>query len=167
MTLRFISLVGENFKRLHAARVFPTGPVTKIVGQNGAGKSSVLDAIEAVLGGAGAARRCRSATARRKPKCSSTWVTFQVRRVWNAKGTHLDVLLVMKRLDAPQPILDKLWGHLSFDPLKFARMKPAEQRKLLATVAGVDLASSREAHGKRYSTSGRTLTGRWRRARAG
>ena len=43
------------------------------------------------------------------------------------------------RYPSPQALLDKLVGALTFDPLAFARAKPAEQRTTLAGVVGLDL----------------------------
>lgn len=42
------------------------------------------------------------------------------------------------RFPSPQAMLDQLVGGLSFDPLAFARMKPAEQRGVLREIVGLD-----------------------------
>lgn len=43
------------------------------------------------------------------------------------------------RYPSPQAMLDSMLGSLSFDPLEFAKMKPKEQREILAKIAGLDL----------------------------
>ncbi len=49
--LKIVSLEVDNVKRLHAVHIKPDGGMVIIGGKNGAGKSSVLDAIEMALGG--------------------------------------------------------------------------------------------------------------------
>ncbi len=48
---KIISLQAENFKKLKAVNITPTGSTVLLTGKNGAGKSSVLDAIMAALCG--------------------------------------------------------------------------------------------------------------------
>ncbi len=43
--MQIISLQAENIKRLTAVEIKPDGALVQITGRNGAGKSSVLDAI--------------------------------------------------------------------------------------------------------------------------
>ena len=52
--MRIIRLQAEGFKRLVAVDITPEGDLVEIRGNNGNGKSSVLDAIFAALGGAAA-----------------------------------------------------------------------------------------------------------------
>ena len=49
--MKILKLTAENFKKLSAVEITPDGNVVVISGKNGAGKSSVLDAIEAALCG--------------------------------------------------------------------------------------------------------------------
>ena len=49
--MRIISLQAENLKRLVAVNIQPDGNVVEITGKNGAGKTSVLDAIYWALAG--------------------------------------------------------------------------------------------------------------------
>ena len=53
--MRVLSLVAENFKRLHAVELTLEAGVFVIAGRNAQGKSSILDAFWAALGGADAA----------------------------------------------------------------------------------------------------------------
>jgi predicted ATP-binding protein involved in virulence len=49
--MRIISLQAQNFKALRAVEITPTGAVVPIIGDNGQGKSSVLDSIYCALAG--------------------------------------------------------------------------------------------------------------------
>ena len=49
--MRILRLEAENFKKLVAIDITPTGDIIHITGKNGAGKSSVLDCIVALLCG--------------------------------------------------------------------------------------------------------------------
>ncbi len=48
---KIVKLTAENFKRLVAVEIEPTGRIVPITGRNGEGKTSVLDAITAALVG--------------------------------------------------------------------------------------------------------------------
>ena len=52
MSLKVVSLVAENFKRLKAVTIKPESDIVVIEGQNEQGKSSVIDAIWWAVGGA-------------------------------------------------------------------------------------------------------------------
>ena len=49
--MKIVSLEAENYKRLKAVEITPDGNMVVIGGRNAQGKSSVLDAIWAALGG--------------------------------------------------------------------------------------------------------------------
>ena len=49
--MKIISLEAENYKRLKAIEITPDGNTVVIAGRNAQGKTSVLDAIWAALGG--------------------------------------------------------------------------------------------------------------------
>jgi hypothetical protein len=142
--MKILELKAENFKRLRAVeiKVDPASALVIVSGRNGAGKSSVLDAIEAALGGKdhGPAEPVRRGAdgARVVVRTEKHVVT----RHWSAEGkTYLTVESPEGlRYPSPQKMLDELVGPLSFDPLAFLRMPPKEQGDLLRRVAGLDLA---------------------------
>ncbi|AMV24552.1 chromosome segregation protein [Gemmata sp. SH-PL17] len=144
--MRLIELRAENFKKLVAVRVAPTGPVTPITGKNGAGKTSVLDAIAAALGGGTQAPEMPIRAGQDRAAVEVDLGDIVVKRRWTAKGSSLEVLakdgLSYK---SPQAVLDKFVGELMFDPLAFGRMKPGEQAGTIARVAGIDLESHQAA----------------------
>ena len=49
--MKIVKLAAENIKKLVAVEITPTGDVIRVTGKNGAGKTSVLDAIWWALGG--------------------------------------------------------------------------------------------------------------------
>lgn len=131
--LRIVQLKAENVKKLTAVSITPKGNLVEITGRNGAGKTSVLDAIWWAVAGTGNVQAepirkgqtkahirldmgevivTRSFTKREDGSTGSTIV------VENADGA---------RHTSPQKMLDGWLGKLTLDPLEFARMKPREQ----------------------------------------
>lgn len=139
--VRVIQLKAENFRRLKAVRIRPkeTG-VTRVYGKNGAGKSSVLDAIAAALGGKPNEPDAPIKKGSKKAEVVVDLDTLVVYRKWESGKTVLEVRNKEGAVfGSPQAVLDRLLGDLTFDPLQFARAKPAEQATTLAQAAGVDL----------------------------
>jgi DNA repair ATPase RecN len=142
--MKIVELRAERFKRLSAVEISPAGDVVIISGKNGAGKSSVLDAIWLALGGAPAAKD--SGTTRPvKDGEVDAFVRLDlgeitVTRKWTADGgSSLTVEGAKgKKFSSPQTLLDSLVGSLSFDPLAFSRMSPKDQRKALTEAVKLD-----------------------------
>lgn len=91
----------------------PSGAVV-IKGENGAGKSSVLDSIAYALGGE---KLCPPQVIRKGARSATVRVDvgdLVVTRKWTAGGSRLEV--VGTKYQSPQAILDRLVGSLSFDP---------------------------------------------------
>jgi len=67
-----------------------------------------------------------------------------VRRTFTASGGGQLVVSNREgaRFQSPQSMLDALVGRLSFDPLAFAREKPARQAEILRELVGLDLRCS-------------------------
>jgi energy-coupling factor transporter ATP-binding protein EcfA2 len=136
-----VELRGENFKRLKTVRIRPTGePLVVIGGENGAGKSSVLDLIWATLGGKDA---CPDQPIRKGAKSGWSEVEFGgfvARRTYTPSGG--EVALTAKDTGAkfpkPQAALDALVGPISFDPLVFAR-EEGRRLAMLQSILGIDL----------------------------
>ncbi len=137
--MRIIALQSENVKRLRAVSIKPDGSMVVIKGQNGAGKSSVLDSIAYALGGE---KLCPPEVIRRGQESAEVTLDlgdFIVTRRWTAGGSTLAVKSREgARYPSPQTILDKLVGKLSFDPLAFTRAKPVDQVETLRKLVGLD-----------------------------
>jgi ABC-type cobalamin/Fe3+-siderophores transport system ATPase subunit len=158
--MQVIELKAENFKRLRAIRLQLPGGVTKIVGRNGQGKTSALDAIAAALGGAA---QTDDMPVRRGTDWAEVLLDLgdiKVRRRWTAAGeSKLEVTTAEgARYPSPQSVLDNLVGTLCFDPLLFTRLKPSEQAGTLAKVVGLDLAGFQAKRGALFHE--RTLVNR-------
>jgi hypothetical protein len=136
-------LVAENIKRLRAVRITPDSLVIPIAGGNGAGKTSVLDAMVWALGGKSVAdpEPIRRGEDQAVIRLSFGEVVVERTFVRDEEGVTTSALKVMSasgaRLASPQRILDELLGSsaIMFDPLAFDRMKPADQVLELQKVA--------------------------------
>lgn len=148
---RIVSLTAQNFKRLRAVRINPTGNVVQITGANGQGKTSVLDAIFAALGGGKAVPATAVRRGAKTGKVVLDLGDMIVSRGFTAAGgTSLQVEAPPGSvLNSPQRVLDELAAKFTFDPLGFLRQKPAEQLETLRSVVtlevDVDLLDGRNA----------------------
>ena len=137
---RIVGLVAENFKRISAVRLKPGPGLNVVAGRNAQGKSSVLDAIAAALGGKSATPPIPIREGRTRAQVVVDLGDLVVERVWTGNGR---TALVVRGTNgepvrSPQAILDSLVGRLTFDPLEFVRSKPAEQASILRELAGLD-----------------------------
>lgn len=159
--MNVVSLTAENFKRLRAVRIEPDGPSVTVTGRNGQGKSSVLDAIQAALGGKDAV----PAEPIRKGANSARIIletdTLTVTRKFSGKGgTSIEVTSKAGlKYPSPQAVLDALTDSIGFDPLEFSQMKDREQAQALRELTGIDTdtidASRKEAYEERTAVNRR------------
>ncbi len=161
--MKILQLRAENVKRLGVVEITPDGNVVVIGGQNGAGKSSVLDSIWYALGGKAAAPsdpiRHGKETAEVAVTIGNGETTLHVTRKWTEKGSTLKVKTNEGApLGSPQSVLDALYGTLTFDPLRFAHMKGADQVNALKELTGLDLEENEAKRATAYAT--RTEVGR-------
>lgn len=145
--MQIVSLVAENVKRLTAVSIRPDGNLVQITGKNGQGKTSVLDSIWLALDYSEAHKdnpqpiRKGADSARIKLDLGEVIVTRTF-----ARGADGNVTTSLKVTNAegaaypsPQKMIDDLIGSLSFDPLEFNNLKPAEQFDLLGRVFAPDI----------------------------
>lgn len=141
MTITELSI--ENVKRLQAIRICPTtGKPVVITGDNGQGKSSILDSIELALTNVGLEDPIRHGAKRAtvKLKMSGEDRTILVERVIRGGSQELKVTAEDgKPISSPQAFLNGLIGSIAFDPLEFVRMKPRDQADTLRRLVGVDV----------------------------
>jgi hypothetical protein len=151
---KIIKLLSENVKRLRAVELEPDPEANVVIvrGMNGEGKTSLLDSIEYLLGGARRhpPRVIRDGESHARV-VAETEELIITRRWWSADAvdnpergrltTELEVKskATGKMEKAPQAVLDKLWSALSFDPLAFIQMESAKQVETLRKLAGLDL----------------------------
>jgi energy-coupling factor transporter ATP-binding protein EcfA2 len=130
---RIIKLEATNFKRLRAVEITPAGDLVVISGRNGQGKTSVLDAITAALGGTSTKALPRPI---REGETSAEIVLetddLTITRRFTPSGSTLTV--VGKdglKIPKGQAKLDALLGRLSLDPLAFTQLDDKAQLKTL------------------------------------
>lgn len=150
--LRIKRLAMQNFKRIVAVDVTPEEDVVVVSGENGAGKSTVFDAIAALFGGA---REIDAEPLRRgtdsgfiKGAIGGEEVELVVTRDFKRgkdKKVKTEVTVTTAKgftpPGGPQVVLDALYGALAFDAMAFDRMKERDQLAELLRVfpIGVNL----------------------------
>lgn len=144
--MHIIELNVENVLRLKAVSIRPDGSLVQITGRNDQGKSSVLNsiwlALKHVMVDAPTPLRdgCERGHIRLKLG-EADEVLLVVERVYTKSGTILMVEdpSTKARFKSPQAMLDALIGDLCFDPLEFARMRPADQLDRLRAMVKLDV----------------------------
>ena len=128
--------------RVSVVEITPTGAVVTLGGKNGAGKSSVLNAIELALAGL---RDAPPVPVRRGAERGEVIVDLGdivVERSFTASGSDLVVRAKDgARYPKPQAMLDALFERMAFDPLAFARLDPRAQAEQLRRIVGLDLSA--------------------------
>jgi len=150
----------ENVKRVRVVEITPEGNLVIIGGENGEGKTSVLDSIMYALAGKGKLCELPLRKGEKKGRVQVELDELVVTRTFTDSGGGT---LTVKGKDgraypSPQAMLDDLVGSLSFDPLEFMRQKPADQLNTLRELVGLDL-SDLEAKDKKLRED-RTIIGR-------
>jgi hypothetical protein len=142
--LRIVKFYAENVKRLKLVDITPGKYVTRITGGNGAGKSSVLDAIEWALTGA---RNVPSTPVRKglgkaviRLDLGEIVVTRKLIEGSTKRAGYLAVEDKNgKAWKDPGEMLAALMGAISFDPLGFTRMSARQQFDQLTHIAAPDV----------------------------
>jgi predicted ATP-dependent endonuclease of OLD family len=144
--MKIVALKVENFKRLKAVEVRPAGNTVVVSGANEQGKTSLLDSIWWVIGGAEMVKSTGTKQPIRKGEKKAT-VTLDLgdliaTRIATESGDRLVVETKggdVKR--SPQAVLDALVSKVAFDPLSFANMDDRNQKEALMKLVniGVDL----------------------------
>ena len=130
---RIIRLQADNFKRLKAVEISPDGNLVVIAGRNGQGKSSVLDAITAALGGSSTKALPRPIRdGEDKAQIVLETEDLIVTRTFSGTTSKLTVKGRDGALHTKgQAKLDGLLGRLSLDPLAFTQLSEKDQLKTL------------------------------------
>lgn len=155
--MRIISFRAENVKRLTAVSITPDGSIVEITGENGAGKTSVLDSIWMALRGREAIPDMPIRKGAETAFIELDLGRFKVTRKFKSKEGKPTTSLIVETEDGikasePQKILDAIYGELTFDPLDFTRQKPKEQFDTLKQfVPGVDFAAIARANEEDFS----------------
>lgn len=141
---RIVRLESENVKRISAVEITPQGQLVVIGGNNGAGKSSVIDSIEWALGGKSHVEDMPIRRGEQKAHTIVETPDYIVKRTYVAQedggfNSYLTVTTAAGgKVTNPQGVLDALIGDLSFDPLAFVGLPTKDQRTSLVKMAGLD-----------------------------
>lgn len=130
-------IIIRNILGLQHLEILP-GKLTIVEGQNGAGKTSVLEAIKAALSGG------NDATLLRQGSESGEVVLLlddetEIRRRITAEGSSLTVKNEAGRVKAPQTYLDKLIDRLSLNPVSFLLAPPNKRAEWLLEMLPLEL----------------------------
>lgn len=141
--MRIIRLQAENIKKIKAIDITPTTDVVIISGNNGAGKSSALDAIWYALAGKSGLKKTPKPIREGEKNASVTLTLDNFIVTRNFTANNKSYLKVTNKeglsYNSPQELLDSFIGKLTFDPLEFAQMREIDQRNLLLMVADIDI----------------------------
>lgn len=156
MTKSLIGLRVENYKRIELVDVTfdPAGGAVAIMGQNEAGKTSLLDALESLIAG----RKAPKAT---KPvhknapeaRIIGTFDDLVVTRVYKPNGTtSIKVQDTNGRaFTGADDIIRRLYSQIAVDPFAFSRLNDADQVATLLPMIGFDPAPLDAAHDAAYA----------------
>lgn len=146
---RVIGLEARNIMQLRALEIRLEGQNLVIIsGENEAGKSTVLDLLSLVTGGAALCPEEPIRRGEREGFAAVEMVGYTARRdFWLTKGGNLASKLTLKSKEgaefkSPQTMLDKILGALTIDPLEFIRKiekEPKKARDMLLQLAGIEI----------------------------
>lgn len=170
---RLVEMRVENFRKLKAVRITPDGAVVTVSGRNEQGKSSVLDAVYAAIGGKPFFPATPIREGEQRAEIFLDFVGLKLTRtIWHKEGGGIDHKVVLeyadgKRAAKSQDVLNDLRGSpIADDPLEFSKMKPKDQYDLLRKlVPGVDFDDIAARRADLFET--RTQVGRDRDRAAG
>lgn len=158
--MRIQRLQIENFLRVKSITIVPVGNVVRLHGRNKAGKTSVLRAIQAALGGAKMKPKKPIRDGEEEASVRIDLGEYTVEVLFRPEGR---VDLTLRTADgatvrSPATTLAGFVGSISFDALAFMRLEPAAQVELLRKLAGVDFTALEQERAALYAK--RTDVGR-------
>ena len=151
---KIIELKIENIKKIKTVELLPNGkPVVTIAGKNGAGKSSVLDAITYCLGGAKTQPDNPVTLGEQSGSIVLKTEDWTVERRIGSDGKNA-VAVWQKgvKVATPQTILDRLVGSgMAFDPSSFLRLDRTKKIETVKKILGLDFEDLRAEYERTYS----------------
>lgn len=147
MSYRISAVAIRDYKRINEVNISPAADSTLILigGENAQGKSSILDALEAALGGKDAVladpvrHGAESAEIRISLAADDGGPPLTARRRVAPDGSStLELRDDLGAVKSPQALLDKLIGARFLDPLRWLRLDAGEQRKRLLELVDRD-----------------------------
>jgi len=161
--MKITQLTVENHKRISAATVTPEGNMVIIGGENGEGKSSLIESIETLLRGKRAI--CKDPVHHGADKAviigkfdNGLVVTKEIAKDGKAK------LIIKGNSNAtPQALLDSFYSEFSFDPDKFFTIEGQKRLEVLRKIVKIDFTELDERRKQVYedrAQAGRDVAGR-------
>jgi len=144
--MQVTELIIDNIMKIRAIHIRPKSNMVALKGENGNGKSSVLNAL--VMGFKGKKefpnlpihKGAKKGSIKISIDGDDTVPPFTITQTITSKSTNLmiepDTVLFG---DTPRSFLDKLIGKISFDPLAFINQEGPKQRAALLELIGVDV----------------------------
>src|SRR5215831_6491779 len=132
--MHIVELRAENFKRLKAVHIETHGnKLVRISGRNSQGKSSVLDAITAGIGGKDYVPRVPVRAGQQQATIDIDVGEYKIQRViYPDRSGHLVVTdRDGNRLKKPQQVLDKFIAEKCLDPMEFMQSKSIDRIETL------------------------------------
>lgn len=137
---KIIRLHTEGFKRVVAATITPDGRLVRITGENEAGKSSLLDSIEAAFRGGRSIPDVPLHKGKKKGITEIDMGDFVLSRKYTEKGDTLTIELPSgARMGKPQNFMNERLSAISMDPLAFSRADAKAQFDMIKSLVKVDL----------------------------
>lgn len=160
--MKVMRLAMKHIKGVRQLDILAHPTCNEIAGANGAGKSSVLDAIVWAFSGKRAIDSKPLRHGAEKGEIVVETETLEVRRRFSENGDTKLTITAKDGSKLGQRELDGLFGRFSFDPLAFSRMPPAEQLTTLQGLAGEEFCGKLAALDKQIAAAmeERTLAGR-------
>ncbi len=140
---KIVKLQAENVKRIEVVEITPDGNLVVIGGRNGAGKTSLLDSIEMLLGGKRAQTERPVHEGEENAYIRGELDTnYVISKTINAKTGREELTVTDKAggkySGGAQTLLDNLYNKHTIDPRRFATLDKDKRYKTLAQIAGVD-----------------------------
>ena len=165
---RLVELRADNFMKLKAVRVSIDGPVLKVNGRNEQGKSAVLNAVAAAIGGP---KAFPEKPVRKGQERAEIFLDFGglklTRKIWNKDEGGVEHSIVLEYADGKRPkdkqsVLNELRGSpIADDPIAFSKLPPAKRYEMLKQlVPGFDFEDHEQKRQDLFEE--RTATGRLR-----
>lgn len=151
--LRVARLKVSNFQKIRAFEIEPKTNMIMIKGKNGAGKSSIINAIWSAMGGKGASPEQPIKHGEVKGSVILDLGAIIIEKRWSAKsGESLTIKSKDgETLKAPQRLLDEFVGKTTIDPGNFLLLDNKKQVEVLKKVLGLNFEELESERSKFYN----------------